>query len=576
MLAPRVLISTMAILPRSTWAVLGAAVLFVSSSCAQEPATPWRYSLRPGDHLVYSEIVHRKAEGTNVQVETQLTTTNQVLVIDKLTNGFAVGVQRNRQAADLFSYRENGKDKLSDQRPKFAERLAQTSPRFSETNWFSTEGTPQLPWAAVRESSSRVLLGMHEIESLPSTPVKVGDEWYSNNPLGLRFRFVRTEQLQGKSCNVAEATAHGIRLRYWFCPAIGVIAKSEMESDYVTFAGRVHETVSLRLQEFRHDETTTQWLASPDTQLGVLQTILVTPSISVTPELIAPVLGSDNADTKTLALAVMNRRSMPIAANVASMLKASSDPRIKRLTTPAEKSDPSCIPFIPSVERRMQVLGATIRYMETAGFRGNPYILRVPDDYQPTGRSFPLIVYLSGGPGLAIDGANGTEDLIARTEYLVLYPNAGGEMWWTHHQAEEVRALLDEVIPKLNVDPSRIYLVGFSNGGTGTLYYATLWPDQFSAIAPLMGAANCIDEIHPLALNKLSKVPVLFVHGGHDPIIPSSCSEDAYKALHKISPSSELHILKGHEHDITLGNDDGLTLPFLQAHPRCTLPPASN
>jgi pimeloyl-ACP methyl ester carboxylesterase len=561
---------------RSLLLILANLSFAVSSACAQPSTAAWRYSLHPGDHLIYAESVTRKIDGQNFQSETRLVTTNHVLVLDSLTNGIAVGIQRNRQAGELISYRENGKDKLPDERQKFSERIAQRPVRFSETNWFSPEGTPQLPWAAVRESSSRVLLGMHEIESLPATPVKVGDEWRSNNPLGLRFRLVRTEQLDGKSCNVSEANAHDIHLRYWFCPTIGVIAKSEMEADYVTFAGRVHETVSLKLQEFRHDETTVQWLTSPDTQLGVLQTILVTPSIPANPELLAPALGSDNADTTSLALAVMNRRSMPIAANVASTLKAPPDPRIQRLTTPAEKSDPSCIPPTTPAERRMQVPGATIRYMETASLRGNPYILRVPNDYQPTGRAFPLIVYLSGGPGLAIDGANGAEDHLANTEYLVLYPNAGGEMWWTHDQATKVRALLDEVIPKLNVDPSRIYLVGFSNGGAGTLYYATLWPDQFSAIAPLMGAANCIDEIRPLALNKLSKVPALFVHGDKDPIIPSSCSEDAYKVLRKFSPVSELHILKGHEHDITLGNDDGLTLPFLQSHPRCTLPPARN
>jgi predicted peptidase len=208
--------------------------------------------------------------------------------------------------------------------------------------------------------------------------------------------------------------------------------------------------------------------------------------------------------------------------------------------------------------------------MQTANYLGSPYILRVPDDYTPTGRSFPLLVYLSGGPGIALDAANGSEDTLTKTDYLVLYPHAGGAMWWEKDQAAKVRALLDEIIPTLNIDPSRIYLTGFSNGGTGTLYYATLWPEQFSAIAPLMGAATCIDDISPLKLDRLGKVPVLLVHGDKDPIIPSSCSEDAYKKLRKISPASELHILKGREHDITLGTDDGLTLPFLQAHPRCT------
>jgi pimeloyl-ACP methyl ester carboxylesterase len=561
----------MAKLLDSAGALAIALFLFASTSCAQEATQPWRYSLQPGDHLVYSESVHRKTEGSNVQVETQLTTTNHVLVIGKLPGGFAVGIQRNRQSGELTAYREAGKDKLSTERPKFAERLSQKAARTSETNWFSSEGTPQLPWLAVRESNSRVLLGMHEIESLPQAGVKMGDEWRSNNPLGLRFRFVRTEQVDNQSCQLAEANAHEIRLQYWFCPAIGAIAKSEMEAEYTTFAGRVHETVSLTLKEIKHNDSAAQWLASDDTQLAVLRTLLVTPSIAVEPKDLNPALTSSNNDVLAFALAVQKHRSIPVPQSLTAKLKDSADPRMQRLNHSNEESDKTCGSPVANADRRMQVPGATIRYMENSSYRGNPYILRVPDDYQPNGPGFPLIVYLSGGPGLAIDGANGAEDYLYRTDYLVLYPHAGGEMWWTRDQATKVRALLDEVLPKLNVDPSRIYLVGFSNGGTGTLYYATLWPDQFSAIAPLMGAAYCIDEIRPLALNKLSKVPALFVHGDKDPIIPASCSEDAYKALRKFSPASELHILKGREHDITLGNDDGLTLPFLQAHARCTV-----
>ena len=223
----------------------------------------------------------------------------------------------------------------------------------------------------------------------------------------------------------------------------------------------------------------------------------------------------------------------------------------------------------------MQVSGATLRYMESEPFRGSTYILRVPVNYRREGQGHPLIVYLSGGPGLAIDGANGVEETISKTDYIVLYPNAGGEMWWTRNQVNKVRALITEAIPKLNIDRNRVYLVGFSNGGTGALYYATLWPEQFSAVAPLMGAAACIDELRPLAWKKLTNVPVLLIHGDKDSIIPSSCSEDAYRELRKYSPASELHILKGREHEIVLGNDDGLTLPFLQNHPRCTITPAA-
>ena len=39
-------------------------------------------------------------------------------------------------------------------------------------------------------------------------------------------------------------------------------------------------------------------------------------------------------------------------------------------------------------------------------------------------RPAPLLVYLSGGAGFAIDGVNTAEDTVSDTDYLVLYPQA--------------------------------------------------------------------------------------------------------------------------------------------------------
>ena len=94
-----------------------------------------------------------------------------------------------------------------------------------------------------------------------------------------------------------------------------------------------------------------------------------------------------------------------------------------------------------------------------------PYLLRVPLTYRED-RPAPLLVYLSGGAGYAIDGVNSAEDVIADTDYLVLYPQAA-DYWWKPEVARRFDAALNDVLRRYNVDRDRIYLTGFSNGGTG-------------------------------------------------------------------------------------------------------------
>jgi hypothetical protein len=198
-------------------------------------------------------------------------------------------------------------------------------------------------------------------------------------------------------------------------------------------------------------------------------------------------------------------------------------------------------------------------------------MLHVPKDYRGD-QPFPLLIYLSGGPGFAMDGVNTAEDVLAPTGYLVLYPHAG-DLWWKPDITARFSAVLQEVLQNLNVDTNRVYITGFSNGGTGALYYATRWPQRFAAVVSLMGEGDCLPDIKT-TLPNVTNVPMLFVHGDKDTIIPSNCSSQTYEDLRKLSPRilPQIQILKNREHDITLEGDDGLTLPFFADKVRSPFP----
>jgi pimeloyl-ACP methyl ester carboxylesterase len=212
--------------------------------------------------------------------------------------------------------------------------------------------------------------------------------------------------------------------------------------------------------------------------------------------------------------------------------------------------------------------------MTADGFQGQPYVVRVPDDY--TGdRPVPLVVYLSGGPGYAIQAAQLTEAAFADTGYLVVFPHAGG-MWWEERQRRMVRALLDEVMRRFNVDGNRVFLAGFSNGGTGSLYYGMLWPDSFAAIVPSMAAAVQNVETSGAFPSALSTVPVLLLHGTKDPIIPASATMQNRKRFEQAGRTAPLEtaLLEGRSHDIWPGADEERSLGFLAGRERDPFPRA--
>ena len=75
--------------------------------------------------------------------------------------------------------------------------------------------------------------------------------------------------------------------------------------------------------------------------------------------------------------------------------------------------------------------GTSFRGMASAAFRGWPYGMYVPDDYRGD-EPFPLIVYLAGNSGPAIEGVQLGAAAFERTGYLVVYPNAWGGWWRTN------------------------------------------------------------------------------------------------------------------------------------------------
>ncbi len=527
--------------------LLLAAVTALSAFAEQNPSVSLKYDLRSGDRLVYSEVIEKETRGESFQQAIRVTLTNQVLVLAESKGAVSIGIQRDRNSATLVSYRENGRDAFRQQLPKFEAAAAKIPKQTYQSNEFNLYGMALGDTQVRREWPSRLLFAVPEIGALPSTPQKPGQSWTSRDMLGLDFTYLRDEPFGEESCAVLSGVGFSgtMHLQYWFGLTSHILRKVTYTAEYNVPGGIMHERVSFELKEVNRGESTAEWLEDNDTQLATLAALQRSAWVKAPSESVSRLATGEPGTARTLAVSLLRRRG--VAVREVSSPTTEERGLIAAPSKPGIIADPLSLP------------GDFYRGMESAPFGGRPYIVHVPMDY--TGeKEFPLLIYLSGGSGSAIDGYNSSARAVEGSEFLVLYPHATG-MWWEPPSEKMLDALFAEVLSKYKVDRNHIYIVGFSNGGTGSVHFASIWPDRFAGVVSLEGA-GCMKGIADPG--KLVKTPVLLVHGDIDSVVPVQCSKDLYKSLQKRNAPVRLEILRGRDHDLTLDTDDGLTMTFLR------------
>jgi predicted peptidase len=156
------------------------------------------------------------------------------------------------------------------------------------------------------------------------------------------------------------------------------------------------------------------------------------------------------------------------------------------------------------------------------------YLLALPEGYDSSSKSWPLVLFLHGagesGNDLAMVKKNGPPKLVDKGKtfpFILVSPQSPGRGW----NPDTLDALLDDVISKYRVDKDRVYLTGLSMGGFGTWALAAAHPEKFAAIAPICGGGNAKDA------SKLKDLPIWVFHGAKDKTVPIARSEEMVKAI---------------------------------------------
>ncbi len=170
-----------------------------------------------------------------------------------------------------------------------------------------------------------------------------------------------------------------------------------------------------------------------------------------------------------------------------------------------------------------------------------PYLLALPDGYdKDPARQYPLIVSLHGagerGDDLQALPLHGIPRIVREGApltpfpFITLCPQCAQDTTWRDHM-DEVRALLDATVAEYRVDRSRIYLTGYSMGGSAIWDWAADEPKRFAAIVPICGRG---DPFHgfPYRVSALLKTPIWVFHGALDDEVPLTESATLVKILH--------------------------------------------
>lgn len=153
--------------------------------------------------------------------------------------------------------------------------------------------------------------------------------------------------------------------------------------------------------------------------------------------------------------------------------------------------------------------------------------LYVPKDYNPAVCEKPVIIFLHGkslcGTDLSRVREYGCIDALGMgrsIDAFVIAPQAQGA--WN---PEKIMQIYDWTKERYTIDTNRLYVLGMSMGGYGTIDFTATYPDKVAAAIALCGGAT------KKQLCGLNDVPLWIVHGTADNLVPVRASEKVVDSM---------------------------------------------
>lgn len=166
-----------------------------------------------------------------------------------------------------------------------------------------------------------------------------------------------------------------------------------------------------------------------------------------------------------------------------------------------------------------------------------PFWLYLPSDSVLSSKA-PILIFLHGKSLSGTDltkvrryGVLHEMDQGRIIPAIVIAPQVATGSW----EPDKILSVLEYVQQHYNTDSSRIYVVGMSLGGYGTLHFAGKYADKITAAVALCGGGN------PKDAAMLATIPLWIQHGDKDTAVPISESEKMVEAIKAVDDSNLIY-----------------------------------
>ena len=245
----------------------------------------------------------------------------------------------------------------------------------------------------------------------------------------------------------------------------------------------------------------------------------------------------------------------------------------------------------------------TLSYRLEGAQRDISYALFVPSRYDAA-KPAPLVVLLHGlgSDPQQVMGYRGVTEEAERRGYVVVAPYGYNSHGWYGSLGQgsdfarrfrrgggggaerdpenlgelserDVLQVLERTRASHAIDPGRIYLMGHSMGGGGTLYLAMKYPSLWAAIAPMAPAIYS----DPAGLEKARRIPAIVVQGENDRLVRASATRRWIARMRELGMTHTYIEIPGGDHVRSIADNPavmGKVFDFFDAQQGSATPPS--